>query len=257
MPRPFENALAFLDKLEADRRAAIALSEQKAEEAKLIQARQEGFQAAMEMLGCSTPVADAEADPKKPGRRRIRRPIPELILRELSFSGEPMTTTQIAKAIDYNSERTGTVLARLETSEKVLRNSGGRWTGVIGAMAQPDLRAVTGRNNAPSAPQALGGRASQEALEQPIVAPPVTNQAMIGQGLERAGAHLGGRGDGDETSAQLVHRRLDPGRGVNGGQPYLRLAEVAASGVRRKYKRAVAADSTARDESVAPDVRHR
>jgi len=174
----------------------------------------------------------------------------------LSFSGEPMTTTQIAKAIDYNSERTGTVLARLETSEKVLRNSGGRWTGVIGAMAQPDLRAVTGRNNAPSAPQALGGRASQEALEQPIVAPPVTNQAMIGQGLERAGAHLGGRGDGDETSAQLVHRRLDPGRGVNGGQPYLRLAEVA-SGVRRKYKRAVAADSTARDESVAPDVRHR
>ena len=252
MPRPFENALAFLDKLEGDRRAAVALSEQKAEEAKLIQARQEGFQAAMEMLGCSIPVADAEADPKKPGRRRIRRPIPELILRELSFSGEPMTTTQIAKAIDYNSERTGTVLARLETSGKVLRNSGGRWTGVIGAMAQPDLRAVTGRNDAPSAPQALGGRASQEALEQPIVAPPVPNQVMIDEG-----SHLGGRGDGDETSAQLVHRRLNLGRGDNGGQPYLRLAEVAASGVRRKYKQAVAADGTARDESVAPDVRHR
>jgi len=187
MPRPFENALAFLDKLEADRRAAIALSEQKAEEAKLIQARQEGFQAAMEMLRCSIPVADADADPKKPGRRRIRRPIPELILRELSFSGEPMTTTQIAKAIDYNSERTGTVLARLETSEKVLRNSGGRWTGVIGAMAQPDLRAVTGRNDAPSAPQALGGRASEEGLEQPTVAPPVTNQAMIDRALSAKG----------------------------------------------------------------------
>jgi hypothetical protein len=67
MLAPFENALAFLDKLEADRRAAVTLSEQKAEEAKLIQARQEGFQAAMEMLGCSIPVADAEADPRKPG----------------------------------------------------------------------------------------------------------------------------------------------------------------------------------------------
>jgi len=105
----------------------------------------------------------------------------------LSFSGEPMTTTQIAKAIDYNSERTGTVLARLETSGKVLRNSGGRWTGVIGAMAQPDLRAVTGRNDAPSAPQALGGRASEEGLEQPTVAPPVTNQAMIDRALSAKG----------------------------------------------------------------------
>ena len=256
MPKALENALALLDKLEADRRAAIALSEQKAEEAKLIQARQEGFQAAMEMLGWSTPVADAEADPKKPGRRRIRRPIPELILRELSFSGEPMTTTQIAKAIDYNSERTGTVLARLETSGKVLRNSGGRWAGVIAAMAQPDLRAVAGRNDAPLAPQALGGRASKEALKQPTVAPPVPTQAVINQGLERSGAHPGGLGDGDETSAQLVDRHLDPGRGENGGQPYLRLAEIAAPGVRRKYKR-VAADSTARDESVAHDVRHR
>jgi hypothetical protein len=257
MSTPFEDALAFLDRLEADRRAAIAISEQKAEEAKLIRARQEGFQAAMEMLGSLIPVADAEADPKKPGRRRIRRPIPELILRELSFSGEPMTTTQIAKAIDYNSERTGTVLARLETSGKVLRNSGGRWAGVIAAMAQPDLRAVAGRNDAPSAPQALGGRASKEALKQPAVPPSVLTQAVINQGLERPGAPLGGLGDGDETSAQLVHRHLDPGRGDTGGQRYLRLAEVAARGDRRKYKRAVAADSTARDESVAHDVRHR
>jgi hypothetical protein len=38
---PIEQALAYLDALEADRKAALALSEQKAEEAKLIQARQE------------------------------------------------------------------------------------------------------------------------------------------------------------------------------------------------------------------------
>ena len=37
-----EKARAYLDTLEADRRAALALSEQKAEEAKLIKARQEG-----------------------------------------------------------------------------------------------------------------------------------------------------------------------------------------------------------------------
>jgi hypothetical protein len=123
-------------------------------------------------------------------------------------------------------------------------------------MAQPDLRAVAGRNDAPLAPQALGGRASKEALKQPTVAPPVPTQAVINQGRERSGAHPGGLGDGDETSAQLVDRHLDPGRGENGGQPHLRLAEIAAPGVRRKYKR-VAADSTARDESVAHDVRHR
>jgi hypothetical protein len=37
--------------LEADRQTALALSEQKAEEAKLIKARQEGFQAALALLG--------------------------------------------------------------------------------------------------------------------------------------------------------------------------------------------------------------
>jgi hypothetical protein len=160
MPKALEDAHAFLDKLEVDRRAAIAISQQKAEEAKLIQARQEGFRAAMEMLGWAIPVADAEEDPKRPGRRRIRRDVPQLILRELSFSGEPMTTTQIAKAIHYNSERTGTVLARMETSGRVLRNRDGRWVGAIAGRAQPDLRAVAGRNDAPSAPEALGGQAS-------------------------------------------------------------------------------------------------
>jgi hypothetical protein len=36
-----------------------------------------------------------------------------MILRELSFSGQTMTTTQIAKAIDYNSDRTKTALSRV------------------------------------------------------------------------------------------------------------------------------------------------
>jgi hypothetical protein len=39
--------------LEADLQAALAMSEQKAEEAKLIKARHDGFQAAMAMLGGS------------------------------------------------------------------------------------------------------------------------------------------------------------------------------------------------------------
>src|SRR6478672_7385761 len=45
-----QKAHEYLDMLEADRRTALALSEQKAEEARLIKARQEGFRAAMEML---------------------------------------------------------------------------------------------------------------------------------------------------------------------------------------------------------------
>ena len=107
MSIPLEKALAHLDALEADRRAALALSEQKAEEAKLIQARQEGFRAAMELLGGEIPIGNAEADPEEPGRRRARRHIPQLILRELSFSGEAISASRLAKAIDYNisSER--------------------------------------------------------------------------------------------------------------------------------------------------------
>ena len=58
MSTPIEKALAYLDTLEADRRMALALSEQKAEEARLIKARQEGFQAAMEMLGFTISPGD-------------------------------------------------------------------------------------------------------------------------------------------------------------------------------------------------------
>jgi hypothetical protein len=46
MEQLLERARAYLDTLEADRQAALTLSEQKAEEAKLIKARQEGFRAA-------------------------------------------------------------------------------------------------------------------------------------------------------------------------------------------------------------------
>ena len=127
MSTPIEKALAYLDTLEADRRTALALSEQKAEEARLIKARQEGFRAAMEMLGSAISAGDAAPDPEEPGRRRVRRRIRELILRELSFSGQAMTVAQIAKAIEYQTERTETALHRMEETGQVLRNAGGRW----------------------------------------------------------------------------------------------------------------------------------
>jgi len=51
MSTPAEKAAAYLARLEADRRAALAVSEAKAEEAKLIKARQKGFEEALEILG--------------------------------------------------------------------------------------------------------------------------------------------------------------------------------------------------------------
>src|SRR5260370_17428076 len=109
MSTPMEGAVAYLETLEADREMAVALSEEKAEEAKLIKARQEGFQAAMEMLGSAISADDAASDPashpKEPGRRRVRRHIRELILRELSFSGQTMTPPQTPKAIDYQTHQ--------------------------------------------------------------------------------------------------------------------------------------------------------
>ena len=116
MEQLLERARAYLDTLEADRQAALTLSEQKAEEAKLIKARQEGFRAAIEMLGGEIAAGDVGTDPhrEEPVRRRLRRPIREMILRELSFCGHEMTTAQIAKAIDYIPERTETALERLE-----------------------------------------------------------------------------------------------------------------------------------------------
>src|SRR5215831_3552185 len=144
MPLPaVEEALAYLDALEADRKAALALSEQKAQEAKLIKARQEGFRAAMEILGSGIsvrqdaadakvkePVRHAGADHKlhEPMQRRGRRPIRELIVQELSFSGQAMTVNQIAKAIEYIPARTETALQRMKAAGQVFREEAGRWS---------------------------------------------------------------------------------------------------------------------------------
>jgi hypothetical protein len=158
MSTPIEKARAYLDALEADRRAALALSEQKAEEAKLIKVRQEGFQAAMEILGAEISIGNAEADPKEHGRRRVRRHIPQLILRELSFSGQAMTATQIAKAIDYLPERTETALRRMEETGQVLRNAEGRWTNGTTAAARHNGHGAAGNGEARStAADTVGG----------------------------------------------------------------------------------------------------
>jgi hypothetical protein len=166
---PIERALAYLDALEADRKAALALSEQKAEEAKLIQARQEGFRAALDILRGETsardpvsgkdrePSADRRGDgerasgPQEPRRRRGRRLIPQLILRELSFSGQAMTSAQIARAIEYLPDRTETALERMESTGRVLRNKEGRWAIVI---TKTNGHAATAGNGNPlDAPQ--------------------------------------------------------------------------------------------------------
>jgi DNA-binding transcriptional ArsR family regulator len=131
MPELLKQARGYLDALEADRQAALTLSAQKAEEAELIQARLEGFRAAMEMLGRQVPVGNGKIglsdERKPPGRRRTRRRIPELIVRELSFSGQAMTARQIADVVDYNLERTETALKRLEKDGSVIRDEDGRW----------------------------------------------------------------------------------------------------------------------------------
>jgi hypothetical protein len=54
------------------------------------------------------------SEPQETRQRRGRRPIRELILRELSFSGQAMAAAQIAKAINYIPERTETALGRME-----------------------------------------------------------------------------------------------------------------------------------------------
>ena len=75
MPTQLEKAREYLDVLEAKRLAALALSEQKAEEAKLIKARLEGFQAAMEMLGDQiSSSSSSEPGATVPGRERVRGP---------------------------------------------------------------------------------------------------------------------------------------------------------------------------------------
>jgi DNA-binding IclR family transcriptional regulator len=75
-------------------------------------------------------------------------------LRELSFSGQAMTATQIAKAIDYQTERTEMALQRMEETGQVLRNAEGRWA--IGT--QLNGHAATGGNGkSRSIPDAVDG----------------------------------------------------------------------------------------------------
>jgi DNA-binding IclR family transcriptional regulator len=76
----------------------------------------------------------------------VRRHIPQLILRELSFSGQAMTTGQIAKAIDYNHEGTEIALKRMEEAGQVLQSGGGRWAIGVTAMTQLEGHALTAGN---------------------------------------------------------------------------------------------------------------
>jgi hypothetical protein len=130
MPTPIERAVAHLNKLEDERRAAIALSKEKAQEAKLIRARQEGFQEALEILDVDISLKDEEVSTSTTARfdKRTRRNIPQFISNELLFSGKAMTTNQIAKAIDYLPERTEKALERMESSGQIIRTGDGRWT---------------------------------------------------------------------------------------------------------------------------------
>jgi hypothetical protein len=145
-------ASAYLDKLEAERLAAIAISEQKAEEAKLIGAQQEGFRAAMEFLTGATSANSCESQPDKSSRRRPRRDIVQLILREMSFNGKAMTSAQIAQAIEYIPERTETALKRLETGGKVIRDEHGQWMIATAAVSDKMTPTAVFKSSGPGSP---------------------------------------------------------------------------------------------------------
>jgi hypothetical protein len=141
MSTPQEKAAAYLARLEADRRAALAVSEAKAEEAQLIRARQKGFEEALEIMGLKISPDDSEVKPVKSFARQ-RRNIPLLIMRELSFSGAAMTKEQIARSIDYLPWQTERALRRLESSEKIVQNIDGRWEVVTSTGAQTNGHAI-------------------------------------------------------------------------------------------------------------------
>ena len=130
MPDLMEKATAYLSKLEADRMAAMELSKEKALEALLIKAREEGFRKAMEIFGVNVAfdvASDTVAVETDKSDKRRRRDIRQMIVKELSYSGKAMTTKQIAKAIDYLQERTELAVKRLESEGKLIRNSSGLW----------------------------------------------------------------------------------------------------------------------------------
>jgi hypothetical protein len=78
-------------------------------------------------------------------KRRTRRNIPEVIVCELSFSGQAMTARQIAEGIGYNLERTEIALERLEQAGRLLRD-GGRWAIAAAGLTQVNEHAVSVRN---------------------------------------------------------------------------------------------------------------
>jgi hypothetical protein len=141
MPTPMEKATAYLSRLEDDRAAALAASKEKALEAMLIKAREQGFREAMEIFGMNVASSVTSNDIERETdqrHKRKRRDIRQMIIKELSYSGREMTTQQIAKAIDYIPERTETVLKRLENAGKIIQNRDGLWDVVV----TPDSRTV-------------------------------------------------------------------------------------------------------------------
>jgi hypothetical protein len=136
-----EKATAYLSKLEDDRAAALAASKEKALEAMLIKAREQGFREAMEIFGMNVASSVTSNDIERETdqrHKRKRRDIRQMIIKELSYSGREMTTQQIAKAIDYIPERTEAVLKRLENAGKIIQNRDGLWDVVV----TPDSRTV-------------------------------------------------------------------------------------------------------------------
>jgi len=136
MSTPMEKAAAYLLKLETDRAAALAASEEKEREAMLIKAREEGFREAMVIFGLTGAPPDAEAETEEP-RRAKRRDIRQMIIKELSFSAKAMTKQQIAKAIEYTPDGTEAALKRLE-HEGTVQNRDGYWEAVAVPAAQPN-----------------------------------------------------------------------------------------------------------------------
>jgi hypothetical protein len=148
MPDLMEKATAYLSKLEADRMAAMELSKEKALEALLIKAREEGFRKAMEIFGVNVAfdvASDTVAVETDKSDKRRRRDIRQMIVKELSYSGKAMTTKQIAKAIDYLQERTEVAVKRLESEGKLIRNSSGLWeVSVIAGTSFDSVAAAAG-----------------------------------------------------------------------------------------------------------------
>jgi predicted transcriptional regulator len=134
-----EKATAYLLKLQADRAAALAASEEKLREAMLIKAREDGFRDAMEIFKLTITSSGIESEPVKTRRGR-RRDIRQLIIKELSFSGKSMTQRQIAKAINYIPEGTEAALKRLETAG-IVQNRDGYWEAVVTPAVQSNAQA--------------------------------------------------------------------------------------------------------------------